>query len=198
MKDVNGEEAHRLIGGIYAGLKIVPVRFPGGLPIPITGHAVVETFRRVTRFIETHDLQLSDQRPPLLPLGHVLMHALKGEGFATPHGFILAEKGITPIPSWVYPRYTSSGLMVLIDVLEGPATAANATLETVTPHDVTVQIGRVRSKVHSTQDSVWREIESVEPDSTLGSIQGELGRELSASPDYAIGPLPSGSKGGLP
>jgi hypothetical protein len=80
MKDVNGQEAHILVGGTYVGLKIAPIPFPDGLQVPITRQAGTETIRRVIGFIETHDLQLSDQRPPLLPLGHVFMNALKGQG----------------------------------------------------------------------------------------------------------------------
>lgn len=153
-------------------------RFPPGETLQMDAQSIAQTLRRVWEVAKQTGFVVSDQIPPVLP---VTPHWIDA---STPHGSLQAERSITILPAGLLDRqrYQSSALLLTIDAAPGPASAPDATLESVVPHTATVQVGNVFSVMFRGKHHQWRDITSVEPDPVLAPDRQRLVEALKALP----------------
>jgi hypothetical protein len=158
MFSTSGEEVPHL-NGHGAGLE----QFPPGLTVRLHTRSIAGAIRQSWAILPEMGFVISDQRPPVLPL---TQHWVDG---STPQGIILAERGITILPMGPLERgrYQSSAILLTIDADREPASAQDVTIESVVPHTVAIQAGRVLSRFGGGRHHRWREIMSVEREPAL-------------------------------
>ena len=141
----------------------LPDKFPPGSTVRVVDQSIGQTLRQIWAAVRESKFQIARQDPPVLPLTHRWIDA------STAHGVLLAERGIVTAPTEFLrsQRYWSSVLIVTMDADTAAAEAKGAAIETIVPHTLVVQAGRVFSKLGHGKHSAWREIVSVECDPEL-------------------------------
>ncbi len=165
MRAANDEEVSHL-----NGYRVPPGTFPPGLRVEVRSSSVAHTIRVLWRVLLGAGFQIADQRPPVLPVTHRWITD------STPHGRVLAEKDIVPIPAGLleHRRYRSIGVLVTLDADDAAASAPGVTIESAMLHAVTIQGGAILSRFERGKHHTWRTIERVEAapdvDATISAL----------------------------
>jgi hypothetical protein len=156
------------------GYRIQPGTFPPGSRVEVRSMSIAHTIRVSWRVLLAAGFQVADQRPPVLPVTHRWITD------STPHGTILAEKDIVPIPSGLLERrrYSSTGILVTIDADDSASSATGATIETPVLHLVRIEGGTVQSRFERGKHHTWRTIERVGAAPSVSPIISALAEAL--------------------